>query len=119
MEDNNKNKLNFAQFVDTLKRWYGAEFDKLTLSEMLAKSLSEGFVKEDYTYCLNILSEETKNKWKVNPIDVYRLCKESKKRRLKEEKYEETRKMLAAPVNKEGRERVKMYLSRITGSLKR
>ena len=120
MENNiQQDKLNFASFSDTLSRWYGVDFDSVTLSELMNKSIHEGFTKKDYSYCLNVLSEDMKKKYKINPIDVYRLLKESKIRRLKEEKYEETRKMLTAPINKEGREKVKMYLDKIVGSLKK
>lgn len=103
--------------MNQLKRWHGVIIDPITQEEFAKKM--NGFLKCDFDYCLNTLAHELKNKYKLYLIDVYRLCKESKLCRLKEDGYKEMQLMRSQPVNKEGREKVKMYLSKITKLFKK
>jgi hypothetical protein len=103
-------KKDFASFMDELGRWHGVIIDPITQGEFAKKM--NGFLKCDFDYCLDYLLNNPK-KYIPKPVEIYQLCRENKLRRLKEARLEEENREKNLPVNKEGREKVKQYLSRI------
>lgn len=103
-------KTVFADFMDRLGRWHGVIIDPVTQREFAEEM--EGFLKCDFKYCLDFLLNNP-SKYPAKPIEIYRLCRENKLRRLKDERLSEEKKERNISINKEGREKVKQYLSKI------
>lgn len=112
-----KAKTPFAKFIDRLQRWHNITFDAETLKEM-DMTFDRKFEVEDFHYCEKILMNDDQKKYRISAADLYKLCRESKLKRIKSEREEEDKKNRSMPVNKEGVKKVKKYLDKIKLSLK-